>query len=142
MSGGAGEARLQSWAAAQRSLARTLGLSIEEWLGELDSAGERKTGLTAAVVGAAMAAGLGLGVLDRLNGSALAARARSLIDPLPPQVESPVLAEAIRRADELDLAAGKGRRLLRGAGGEARTRELPSASQATSDAPGDPEDAE
>ena len=141
--------RLVAWAEDQRALARALGLSIEEWLAELDGAAERKTGLTAAVVGAAVSQGLGLEVLDSLDGPSLAARARALIDPRPPRVESPILAEAIRRADELGAGSGAGARRLK----QSRTRADvpvpdrearpigPSADQGTADAPGAPEDA-
>ncbi|MCK6550033.1 hypothetical protein L6R52_29635 [Myxococcota bacterium] len=100
---------LASWAENQRALARTLGLTIEDWLAALDAAGTRTTGLTAAVVGAAMARGLGLSVLDGLDGPSLAARARALIDPRPPRVESPLLKEAIRRATELGAGTGASR---------------------------------
>jgi hypothetical protein len=105
---------LQQWAENQRALARALGLTIEEWLECLDAAGRRTTGLTAAVVGAAMARGLGMSVLDGLDGARLAKRARDLIDPRPPRVKSPLLKEAIRRADDLGLKEGGGARLLRG----------------------------
>jgi hypothetical protein len=104
---------LQQWADNQRALARALGLTIEDWLLVLDAAGGRSTGLTAAVVGAAMAKGLGMSVLDGLDGKHLAALARELIDPRPPRVESPLLKEAIRRADELGVSEGAGARRLR-----------------------------
>lgn len=133
---------LATWGAEQRALARALGLSIEVWMDELDAATQRSTGLTAAVVGAAMAQGLGLSILSRLDPAALGQRARALVDPNPPRVDSPVLAEAIRRADELPAGAGAAR-LKR-----SRTRvepprpdrvdaaPLPSAGEATPDAPG------
>jgi hypothetical protein len=131
------EAKLASWAADQRALARALGLSIAEWLSVLEAAAERKTGLTAAVIGAATAAGLGLDILDRLDGAELAKRARELIDPEPPKVESPILAEAIRRKDELEVQ-GKGASRLKGNASPPRVvgPDLPSADTATSDAPG------
>lgn len=130
--------KLAAWAADQRALARALGLSIAEWLAMLEAAGERRTGLTAAVVGAAMAAGQGLGVLERLDGPSLAAAARALIDPAPPKVGDPVLAEAIRRADE--IVDGRGASRLRRSTETSPPRTaapaLPSADQATPDAPG------
>lgn len=135
--------RAAAWGRDQRALAKALGLTIEEWLAELEAASQRSTGLTAAVVGAAMASGLGLSVLDRLDPAGLAARARVLIDPRPPKTESPVLAEAIRRAEEAGgPTAGTGARLLK------RTSErpprivqpdYPSAETPTSDAPGEDE---
>lgn len=97
---------LEAWVHGQRGLARALGLSLEEWLRELEAAGGRKTGLTAAVIGAAMARGLGMSVLDGLDAPALVQRAKALIDPEPPRVDNPVLKEAIRRAGE--LGSGKG----------------------------------
>jgi hypothetical protein len=111
----AGDPTLAAWAEGQRRLARALGLSIEEWLEQLDAAAERRTGVTAAIVGAAVSSGQGLGVLDGLEPSALAARARGLVDPRPPRVDHPVLAEAVRRAAE--LAPGLGRARLQGARG-------------------------
>ena len=103
---GVADAALQKWAHDQKALAKTLGLSISEWLDQLDRASVQKTGLTAAVVGAAVASGLGLSVLDQLDGDALAQSARALIDPEPPRVHDPVLAEAIRRNEQ--YAEGKG----------------------------------
>lgn len=111
MSEGSEDAKVV-WARDQRALARALGLSIEEWLLALEAAGRRTTGLTAAVIGAAMARGLGLSVLDGLDGPALAQRGRTLIDPTPPRVENPVLKEAIRRA--VDQPIGRGLALLSG----------------------------
>lgn len=99
---------LSSWARDQRALARALGLSIEDWMTELKSAADRKTGLTAAIVGAATARGLGLSVIGRIQAPELASRACELVDPNPPRVTDPVLAEAIRRADELGATAGRG----------------------------------
>lgn len=104
---------LRQWVDNQRALARALGLTIEEWLDAIDGAGSRTTGLTAAVVGAAMARGLGLSVLDGLDGAKLSARARALIDPRPPRVTSPLLKEAVRRAEDLSLSTGAGARRLR-----------------------------
>jgi hypothetical protein len=104
------EARKQ-WATDQRALARAVGLSIEDWLIALDAASARTSQLTAAVVGAAMAKGLGLSVLDGLDGQALASLARTLIDPRPPRVRSPLLKEAVRRAEE--LGTSRGGRLLK-----------------------------
>ncbi len=72
----------------------------------LDEAGGRHTGLTAAVIGAAMAKKMGLSVLQGLQGDALAKKARHLIDPRPPRVSNPLLKEAVRRASE--ITAGKG----------------------------------
>jgi hypothetical protein len=104
MSGGEAEA----WAVSQRALARALGLSIEDWLDQLRRAGTRKTALTAAVVGAAMGRGLGLGILEGLDGTSLAERACTLIDPTPPRVTSPILREAIRRSEEIGASVGRG----------------------------------
>jgi hypothetical protein len=104
----------ESWAADQRALARILGLSISDWMDSLRDAAERKTGLTAAIVGAATARGLGLSVIGRIDASALAQRACFLLDPEPPRVSDPVLAEAIRRAQEEDLE-GRGAARLKGA---------------------------
>jgi hypothetical protein len=112
------EARAQ-WASNQRALARALGISLEDWMGALDAAAARSTGLTAAVVGAAMAKGLGLSVLEGLDGVRLAALARELIDPRPPRVTSPLLKEAIRRADDLGGPRGGARLLKRAAQREA-----------------------
>lgn len=133
---------LATWGAEQRALARALGLSIEEWLTELEAAGTRTTGLTAAVVGAAMTQGLGLVILDRLDAAALVAEARRLVDPTPPRVESPVLAEAIRRADELPAGQGAARLKRRSKAEPPRpdrveAAPLPSATTATPDAPGE-----
>jgi len=100
-----GAAREQ-WVEDQRELARALGVSLEDWLAALDRAGERKTGLTAAVVGAAVSAGLGIGVIAELDGPALSRRARALLDPAPPRAKNPVLREAIRRAGELSEGGG------------------------------------
>lgn len=92
---------LAQWAENQRAVARALGLTIEDWMNALDAAGQRRTGVYAASVGAAMARKLSLSVLEGFDAVALATRARALIDPRPPRVSSPLLAEAIRRADEL-----------------------------------------
>lgn len=134
---------LAAWADAQRRLARALGLSIEEWLEQLDAAAERRTGVTAAIVGIAVSSGQGLGVLEGLELPALAARARALVDPRPPRVDHPVLAEAVRRAAE--LAPGAGRARLKGAasGAPAPTSAPTSApaeveAEAPSDLAGDP----
>ncbi len=133
-----------AWAEAQRHLARALGLSIEEWVRALEAASNHKTGLTAAVIGASMARGLGMGVLDTLDPAALFARARALIDPDPPRVENPVLAEAIRRAGE--LGSGGGARRLRAERSEVTTPRRgegslgKSASASTPDAPGEEEE--
>lgn len=133
---------LATWGAEQRALARALGLSIEEWLAELEAAGARTTGLTAAVVGAAMTQGLGLGILDRLDAAELVAEARRWVDPTPPRVESPILAEAIRRADELPVGQGAARLKRRSKAEPPRperveTAPLPSSTTATPDAPGE-----
>jgi enoyl-CoA hydratase/carnithine racemase len=131
---------LQVWVEGQRNLARALGLSIEDWIRALEAASKRKTGLTAAVIGASMARGLGMTVLDALDPDQLLARAKELIDPEPPRVENPVLAEAIRRATE--LGSGGGAKRLK-----AKMRDIStpqrgrgslgkSASTATPDAPG------
>ena len=98
-----------SWAIDQRALARALGLSISDWMACLREAGDQKTGLTAAVVGAASARGMGLSVIGRVNGPALAERACGLLDPEPPRVSDPVLAEAIRRAQATEIDAVEGR---------------------------------
>lgn len=136
---------LRAWADNQRELARALGLSIEDWLGAIDAASKRTTGLTAAVVGAAMARGLGMSVLDGLDGAALGARAKELIDPRPPRVTSPLLKEAIRRAGDLGVKPGGGAsRLKRKAASREvlptpvrETRPLgESSDEATPDAPG------
>ena len=133
---------LSAWAEGQRALARALGISLEDWVHAIREAGHRKTGLTAAVIGAAMARGLGMGVLDQLDGPTLAGQAQTLIDPEPPKVENPVLREALRRADELPRGDGL-RRLKkkeeieapkRGAGPKAASAKTP-----TPDAPGEPE---
>ena len=148
---------LATWGAEQRALARALGLSIEEWLAELEAAGARTTGLTAAVVGAAMTQGLGLGILDRLDAAELVAEARRWVDPTPPRVDSPILAEArmrqggafdpilaeaIRRADELPVGQGAARLKRRSKAEPPRperveTAPLPSSTTATPDAPGE-----
>jgi|GEM_PF-2335447 len=101
----ADDARLR-WIETQRDLARALGVSVEDWLGALQSAGNRSTGLTAAVIGAAVSQGLGMGVLAELHGPELAQRARALVDPNPPRTQNPVLREAIRRAGELAEGGG------------------------------------
>lgn len=137
----------QSWAAEQRALARALELSLEEWLERLEAASERRTGLTAAIVGAAVAEGLGLSVLERLDPPGLMGRARELVDPRPPKAESPVLREAIRRADELTRSVGQGKsRLRRRRAAPVETPErrselqsAPSAGARTADAPGESE---
>ena len=100
------------WVKTQRDLARTLGLSLEDWMEALDAAGGRRTGLTAAAVGAAMSRGLGMAVISELDGPALATRARQLLDPAPPRAKNPVLREAIRRATD-ELAKGGGLERLR-----------------------------
>lgn len=133
---------LATWGAEQRALARALGLSIEEWLAELEAAGARTTGLTAAVVGAAMTQGLGLGILDRLDAAELVAEARRWVDPTPPRVDSPILAEAIRRADELPVGQGAARLKRRSKAEPSRperveTAPLPSSTTSTPDAPGE-----
>jgi len=134
-------AELEAWVAAQKDLARALGLSIEDWIRALEDASKRKTGLTAAVIGASMARGLGMGVLDSLDPAALVARARTLIDPEPPRVDNPVIAEAIRRAGELPSGGGA-RRLKTTTRREVSTPQRgrgsigKSASTATPDAPG------
>lgn len=133
---------LAAWGAEQRALARALGMSIELWMDELDAASQRSTGLTAAVVGAAMAKGLGLSILDRLDAAALGARARALVDPRPPLVESPILAEAIRRADELPVGQGAARLKKKRERAPVERPDrvvaapLPSSGEATPDAPG------
>ena len=94
--------------------------------------------------------GAGLGVLDQLDGPDLAERARALIDPAPPDVDSPVLKEAIRRADELDIE-GRGAARLRSK--RRRRSSLPtpqrnpgadmsSSAEATADAPGEETESE
>lgn len=92
---------IAQWAENQRALARALGLTIDDWMRALDAAGARRTGVYAASVGAAMARKLSLAALEGFDSVALASRARGVIDPKPPRVSSPLLAEAIRRADEL-----------------------------------------
>jgi hypothetical protein len=141
------ELSLAQWADNQRALARSLGLSIEEWMGALDQAAKRQTGVYAAVVGAAMARGLGLAVLEQLDQPELARRARALIDPKPPRTEHPLLAEAIRRADELGVRPGRGAGRLKRPTAETSAPSTParvtkplgiSAEEATPDAPGRP----
>jgi hypothetical protein len=143
---GAREDRLAQWAENQRALARALGLTIEDWMKALDAAGARQTGVYAAVVGAAMARGLGLSIIEGLSGVEIARAARQLIDPKPPRVSSPLLAEAIRRAGELGVGAEKGAGRLRRKKVE-RPEPLPtpvretkplgeSSEEATPDAPG------
>jgi hypothetical protein len=131
---------LEVWAEAQRNLARALGLSIEDWIRALEAASKRKTGLTAAVIGASVARGLGMTVLDSLDPDALVARAKALVDPTPPRVENPVLAEAIRRSTELSGGGGAKRlkRKRREVSTPARGRRSlgKSSSMATPDAPG------
>ena len=135
------ERELQVWAEAQKNLARALGLSIEDWIRALEAASRRKTGLTAAVIGASMARGLGMSVLDALDPDGLFERARELIDPEPPRVDNPVLAEAIRRAGELGSGGGA-KRLKAPKRREVSTPQRgrgslgKSASTATPDAPG------
>jgi hypothetical protein len=102
---------LAQWAENQRAVARALGLTIEDWMNALDAAGKRRTGVYAASVGAAMARKLSLAVLEGFDAVALATNARTLIDPRPPRVSSPLLAEAIRRADELGARPGGASRL-------------------------------
>lgn len=136
-----GHGRAQ-WAVEQRALARALGLSIEDWLAALDDAARNRAGLTAAVIGASMARGRGMPRLAEIDGPALAALARQLIDPEPPRAHHPVLAEAIRRADTLTSGEG-GRRLARSrpvAPDRAAPSDAPSAAEATADAPGEAEE--
>jgi len=129
------------WAQEQRALARALGVSLEAWLDALDRAGRSGPGLTAAVIGAAMARGLGMGVLADLNGPALAKRARLLVDPAPPRAKNPIIREAIRRAGELPEGGGMERlRRRREAVSAPRRGEGSagvSATTATPDAPGE-----
>ena len=135
-------AAIGSWVQDQKALARALGLSIDDWIRQLEQAAERKTELTAAIIGAATSRGLGLGVISRVNGEGLAVKARELLDPEPPQVTDPVLAEAIRRADEMNIKPGSGAsRLKRRRAPEIPARpvgpERESATEATADAPGE-----
>lgn len=128
------------WAETQRDLARALGVSLDDWLGALGQAGHRGSGLAAAVIGAAMSQGLGLGVLAELDGPALAARAQALLDPNPPRAHNPVLREAIRRADDLSEGRGLDRLKRKRESLEAPQRApgslAKSVSNATADAPG------
>ena len=118
---------LLKWAEDQRALARALDLSLEAWISALEEAGTRATGLTAAVVGAAVARGSGLGVLEGLDGPAVAERARRVLAPdrfdeAPPEegggddegerprASHPVIDAVLRRGGE--LAAGQGARRL------------------------------
>lgn len=104
---------------------------------ELRAAGERTAGLTAAVIGAAVSRGASLSILDGLDGVALAERAALLVDPAPPRVEHPAIAEAIRRADELPRGSGRerlSRKLPRPERDE--TEPAPSAPEPSADAPG------
>ncbi|MEO1338269.1 MAG: hypothetical protein AAFV29_21675 [Myxococcota bacterium] len=138
--GGVSDA-LRQWAEEQRALARALGWSIEAWLAELDRAGRHRAGVTAAVIGAAVARKRKMPNLSQVDGQSLAEQARALIDPEPPRTRHPVVTEAIRRAT--DLAEGEGARRL------ARTEvqrpdraapsSAPSASDSTADAPGESE---
>ena len=140
---------LEQWVQAQRAMARALGVSLEDWMAALDAAARHRAGLTAAVIGASMARKLGMPNLSRVDGSRLAATARQLIDPAPPRARHPVLAEAIRRAqnhpadDEDPVAEGP----QAGAGAQRLARSetrpdraapstAPSAAVPTADAPG------
>lgn len=130
------------WTRDQKSLARALGLSIDDWIRQLELASQRKTELTAAVIGAATSRGLGLGVISRVDGASLAEKARNLLDPEPPQVTDPVLAEAIRRADEMNVTSGRGASRLKRKQKPATPQravgpERESANEATADAPGE-----
>ncbi len=131
------------WTETQRGLARALGVSLEDWLNALGQAGHRSTGLTAAVIGAAVSQGLGMGVLADLDGPALAARAQALLDPTPPRAQNPVLREAIRRAGDLSKGAGlerlKQKREALQAPRRAPGSLAGSATNATADAPGEDE---
>lgn len=129
------------WAETQRDLARALGVSLEDWLGALDRAGRGGTGLTAAVIGAAVSQGLGLSVLGALDPTQLASRARALLDPTPPRAENLVLREAIRRAGELPEGGGL-QRLKARRDGLTTPRRAPgslagSDARPTADAPGE-----
>lgn len=135
---------LRAWAEDQRALARALDLTIEDWLAILDAASTRTTGITAAAIGAAMARGLGMGVVKGLDTRALGKRARKLIDPTPPRVKNPVLKEAVRRARD-DFGRRKGADRLRAAREAVDTPVRgaapigASANTATPDAPGEDE---
>ena len=129
---------LKQWAQEQRDLARALGLSLDDWLQALDAAGGRRAGVTAAVIGASMARRKGIPDLSTVDGPALAAQARALIDPQPPRTQHPVLAEAIRRADGLARGHGAkhlGKKISRP--DRAAPSDAPSSKTATADAPGE-----
>ena len=129
---------LKEWVQAQRALAQALGLSLEDWLNALDAAGRHRPGVTAAVIGASIARKRGMPDLTQIDGPALAAKARALIDPAPPRTDHPVLAEAIRRAG--GLSEGQGAQRLTRAPvrrpDRAAPSDAPSATEATADAPG------
>lgn len=143
MLGPVAEDAAAQWAAEQRALARALGVSLDVWLQALDRAGQSGPGLTAAVIGAAMARGLGMGVLAGLDGPALARRARVLVDPAPPRATNPVIREAIRRAGELSEGGGlerlRRRRETLSAPRRGEGSLGSSAGTATPDAPGEEE---
>ncbi|MEM7678466.1 MAG: hypothetical protein AAF449_20945 [Myxococcota bacterium] len=130
---------LRQWAKEQRALARALGWSIEAWLTELERAGRHRAGVTAAVIGAAVAKKRKMPNLSEVDGLALAAQARALIDPEPPRTRHPVVTEAIRRS--ADLAKGEGARRLSRSDvrrpDRAEPSSAPSSSDSTADAPGE-----
>ncbi len=129
---------LEQWARDQRALASALGLSVDRWLVVLEAAGANRAGVTAAVIGASMARRLGMPNLAEVDGPALVETARALLDPEPPRVRHPVVAEAIRRADGWEPGRGA-RRLTRTPAARpdrAAPSDAPSSTQATADAPG------
>ena len=130
---------LERWVREQQNVARALGLPIEAWADELDSAAARRTELMAAVIGAASAQGRGLTGVARVDGPSLARRARALLGVPAVRVEHPVLIEAVRRGVGPKRNAGRAR--LRGDETVSTPRRGdssigPSAPGATADAPG------
>lgn len=82
------------WVEEQRRMCEALGLSAEAWLQLLEGAAERRAGLMAAVVGASVAAGLGMKPASGVDPKALLGLARQLLDA--PKLSHPVLAAAAR----------------------------------------------
>ncbi len=132
----------RQWAQNQKALARALGLSVAQWMWALEEAGERTTRLTAAAIGSGMAKGIGMRILDGLDGPKLTTLAKELIDERPVRAQHPLIREALRQGGP-KAGAGRGRALLkRGAEGasppsRAQEKPRPSAEEPTPDAPGD-----
>lgn len=130
------------WVEEQRRLCDTLGLSTEAWLELLEGAAERRAGLMAAVVGASVAAGLGMKPAAGVDPEALLTLARQLLGAPHSQLSHPVLAAAAQNGAP---TAGRGAARLKARRArpepvEAPTRaqEQPAESDArpTPDAPG------